>query len=134
MCRMRRYDTACGACGILETLATVQDAADGALRCPQCGDFVPQHFGPAHGVGMRVDATGDDATAPFRVAEGTARFNLGLPGVDTVVGAWPDGKPRLAYRPLTHHEVGSRRNAREIALRHGLKPAGGGAYRSIGGK
>lgn len=129
----RRYDTNCPACGVLETVATVQDAADGALRCPACGDFVPQHFGPSSFPGLRVDATGDDATDPSRVADGSSRFNLGLRGIDTVCGTRPDGKPQLSYRPLTHNEVGSRRKAREIALRQGLEPAGG-AYRSIGGR
>jgi hypothetical protein len=119
---------------VQETIASVQDASDGLLRCPICSNFCPQHFGPSHGVGMRIDCTGEDATSAFRVEEGTARFNLGLRGIDTVVGKRPDGKPKLAYRPITHHEVGSRRNAREIALRQGLEPASGGAYRSIGGR
>lgn len=117
-----------------ETIASVQDAGDGLLRCPLCSNFCPQHFGSTHFPGLRVDCTGDDSGDARRVRDGSSIYNLGLGGVDTVVGKRPNGKPRLSYRPLTHHEVGSRRNAREIAFRQGLEPASGGAYRSIGGK
>lgn len=82
--------------------------------------------------GMRMEAAGDDAAAPGRIADGTAKFNMGLPGVETVVGTREDGKPKLAYRPITHNEVGSNRNAREIAKRNGLEPMTSGTFRSVG--
>lgn len=81
--------------------------------------------------GVRIDAAGESSTDPRRLADGSAHFNIGLPGVDTVVGTRPDGKPQLAYRPRTHHEVGSNANAREIAKRHGLEMMGSGAYRTV---
>lgn len=131
---MRRYDTNCESCGVLETTATVKEAADGALRCASCGNFAPQHFGPANIPQMRVESAGEDSRDPARVADGTEKFNLGLRGVDTPIGKRPDGRPRLAYRPLTNHEAGSNRKIREIAKRQGLTPAYNGAYRPIGGR
>ncbi len=80
----------------------------------------------------RIECAADDAATPQRVADGTAKFNMGLPGVETVVGTRADGKPKLAYRPITHNEVGSNRNAREIAKRNGLEPMTAGAYRAVG--
>lgn len=80
----------------------------------------------------RISCAGEDAAAAHRVADGTAKFNMGLPGVETVVGTRADGKPKLEYRPLTHNEVGSNRNAREIAKRNGLEPLGAGAFRAVG--
>ena len=130
----RRYDVLCPLDGVLETVASVEDATAGALTCPACGDFCPQHFGAASFPGMRIDATGEDSGDPRRIRDGSSVFNLGLSGVETTIGTRADGKPKLAYRPLTHHEVGSRGKAREIALRQGLEPAGGGAYRVIGGR
>jgi len=134
MGQMRRYDTSCPACGVLETLATVEDAGLGMLRCPGCGDFAAQHFGPSNAVQMRVDSSGEDSRDPRRVADGSASWNIGLPGVDAVVGTRPDGKPKLAYRPLSNHEVSSNRKRREIAARHGLTPTEKAAYRPIGGR
>jgi hypothetical protein len=82
--------------------------------------------------GIRIDCASEDATSDARRADGTAHINIGLPGVETVIGTREDGKPKLAYRPLTHHEVGSNANAREIAKRNGLEMIGEGAYRSVG--
>lgn len=131
---MRRYDTNCPACGVLETLATVEDAGLGMLRCPGCGDFAAQHFGPSNAVQMRVDSAGEDSKDPRRIADGSASWNAGLPGVETVIGQRRDGKPKLAYRPLSNSEVSSNRKRREIAARHGLTPTEKAAYRPIGGR
>lgn len=73
---------------------------------------------PFQGVpGVRIDAAGDDSTDPKRVRDGTAIFNTGLPGVDTVIGTRKDGRPALAYRPLSNREVSSNANRREILKR-----------------
>lgn len=81
---------------------------------------------------IRIECSGESASDPRRIADGTAEFNMGLPGVETVVGTRADGKPKLAYRPITHHEVGSNKNAREIAKRNGLEPMTSGSYRTAG--
>ena len=97
----------------------------------RCVSEVQRVFDRAYLPGVRIDAGGEDARLPERVADGSAKFNVGLPGIDTVVGQRPDGKPRLAYRPITNHEVGSNKNAREIAKRNGLEMIGSGSYRSV---
>jgi hypothetical protein len=81
--------------------------------------------------GVRIDAGGEDSPIPERVADGTAHFNAGLPGIDKDVGTRPDGKRALEYRPITNHELGSNRNIKEYAKRHGLEPLDGGRYRSL---
>lgn len=80
-----------------------------------------------------IDAGGEDATEiSARVADGTARYNVGLPGVDTVVGTRPNGKAALEYRPITHHELGSNAGVREYAKRHNLEPVEStGRFRSV---
>jgi hypothetical protein len=82
--------------------------------------------------GMRMSCGGESAPSEARRQDGTADFNMGLPGVETIIGTREDGKPKLAYRPITHNEVATNRNAREIAKRAGLEPLSGGAYRSVG--
>jgi hypothetical protein len=131
---MPRYDTFCEDHGVLETYASMETAGLGMLQCPTCLNFCPQSFGPANAVEMRVDSAGEDSRDPRRVADGSASWNIGLPGVDAVVGTRPDGKPKLAYRPLSNHEVSSNRKRREIAARHGLTPTEKAAYRPIGGR
>jgi hypothetical protein len=85
----------------------------------------------------RIDAAGEDSRDPRRIADGTAHLNLGLPGVDTVVGtrrSWDpklDGKPATEYRPITNQEVASNRNRRELAKRSGLDPIERGVYRGL---
>ena len=85
----------------------------------------------------RIDAAGDDARDPHRIREGTAGFNIGLRGVDTVVGVREcsdpnlNGKPRTDYRPITNHEVGSNVRRREIAARQGLEVRDRGVYRGL---
>jgi hypothetical protein len=97
----------------------------------RCFGEAEQIISPGGLPGVRIDCAGEAASIPQRVADGTAEFNMGLPGVETVVGTRADGKPKLAYRPLTHNEVGSNQNAREIAKRKGLEMAGDGAYRTV---
>jgi hypothetical protein len=92
---------------------------------------VEQVISAFHMPGVRIDCAGENAADERRIADGTAGFNIGLRGMDTVVGTRPDGKPMLEYRPLTHHEVGSNRNARELAKRQGLEMLGEGAYRTV---
>lgn len=130
----RLYDANCADCGVNEILASVQDvrANGGRVPCGDCGALVEQYIGPRHGQYIRIDAGGEDSTDPKRVADGTAGFNMGLKGVDTVVGQRPDGKPRLAYRPFSNAELGSNRAIREEAKRQGLTPADGGRFRTVG--
>jgi hypothetical protein len=97
----------------------------------RCFAEVRRIFDRAYLPGVRIDAAGEDARIPERVADGTAKFNVGLPGIDTIVGRRPDGKPKLDYRPITNHEVGSNRNARELAKRSNLEMIGAGSYRSV---
>jgi hypothetical protein len=79
-----------------------------------------------------IDAGGEDSPHPSRIADGSAKFNMGLPPVETVVGVKPDGKPKLATRPITNHELGSNRGVREYAKRNGLIPTSEGRFRGIG--
>jgi hypothetical protein len=131
---VRRYDCLCSEHGIQETIASVEDAAADALMCPTCGNFAPQHFGASGLPQMRVDAAGENCRDAGRVADGTAGWNMGLGGITTELGRRPDGTKATAYRPITHHEVGSNRRLREIAKRQGLVPLSNGAYRPIGGR
>lgn len=127
----RLYDVACPDCGVNEVLAMPEEARALALRCGDCGQPAPQHFSPAHLPGVRIDAASEDVPIPGRIADGSAGYNAGLPGVNTQIGIRPDGKPRLAYRPITNAELGSNRGVREYAKRHGLEPADGGRYKTI---
>jgi hypothetical protein len=128
-----RYDVNCPLCGIVEVSAPMEFAMAGSLAC-SCGAPAPQVFTADHLAGVRIDAGGEDSPHPQRRHDGTAGINLGLKGIDTVVGQRADGKPKLDYRPLTNHEVGSNRKAREIAKQQGLIPMGGGRYRSLGSR
>lgn len=62
--------------------------------------------------------------------DATRGFNLGLPGVETVVGKRPDGKPKTEYRPIHSNEFGSNRSVQEYARSHGLTPLDKGRFRS----
>lgn len=92
------------------------------LACPidGCSEPVHRHFSADSVPFGSIDAMGDDVTTDNRRADGSAGWNLGLPGVTTVVGTKANGKPKTAYRPLTNREVGSNRNAQEIAKRNNL--------------
>lgn len=80
---------------------------------------------------VRIDAAGDDSTNAQRVADGSARFNTGLRGIETVVGTRRDGKPAIEYRPISNAEVSSNRNRRELAKRQGLGTYESGVYRGL---
>jgi hypothetical protein len=70
---------------------------------------------------MSVDASCDDSTNPQRVAEGTAGFNLGLPGVPgDAIGKDAYGQIKRKVRPVSNSEIGSARRLREMAKRANL--------------
>jgi len=126
------YDANCPTCGVNEILAVPSEVHDGLVQCGLCRAWVPQLIGPSHGQYVRIDAGGEPIETSQRRRDGTAEYNLGLYGVDTVVGTRPDGKPKLAYRPITHHELKNNRGVREAAKRQGLTPVEHGRYRTIG--
>ncbi|MDE2105312.1 MAG: hypothetical protein KGL39_49255 [Patescibacteria group bacterium] len=128
-----------GACWDYQTVAEHE--------CPDCGRFHSWknstdgrcfHCSNAHnpflGIGMRIETGSEDSTDPARVADGTSRFNMGLPGVETVVGTRADGQPKLAYRPVSNNELATARARREYAKRHGLEPKVEKTFRAVGGK
>jgi hypothetical protein len=128
-----RYDYACAEHGVHEVFRRMSDPEPkGCTAVAGCDRPVTQHFSPAHLPNARIEVTGEDSTDQRRVEDGTAVFNVGLPPVETVVGTRADGKPKLAHRPITHHEVGSKRNAHELAKRAGLIPMAEGSYRTLG--
>lgn len=129
MAQMPLYDVNCATCGVGETSAPISEASD--LRCPSCGESAPQRFSEANLGIVLIEAGGEDSPHAGRRADGTAGLNIGLPPVDRIVGTRPDGKPMIDSRPRTNHEVGSNRNAREIAKRHNLEPLSSGRYRSL---
>jgi hypothetical protein len=137
-----RYDIRCEAHGVHEVFRKFGEPFACEAAPPvnpyrpakgrqRCFHEVEQIITSAGMPGVRIDCAGENSTSEQRIADGTAQFNMGLRGVDTVVGVRPDGKPKLEYRPLTHHEVGSNANAREIAKRTGLEMQGEGAYRTV---
>lgn len=113
--------------------------------CPQCGaehllDTAEQGApcfacwraaNPVSLPNVRIDAAGDDSSDPSRVADGTAKFNSGLRGVEIDTGRRKNGKAALDYRPITNHEVGSNANRRELAKRQGLGVYEPGIYRGL---
>lgn len=127
---MPAYDVRCDDCGVNEIIATPSEARAGELRCGYCRKPSPQVFSPANAPHARIDAGGEDAAMSKRVQDGTAQFNMGLPGVETRVGTRADGKAKTEYRPITNRELGSNAGVREYAKRHGLTPIEGGRYRT----
>src|SRR6185437_1930021 len=91
----------------LQTSTVVREAEHAKMDCEDCGrarflngeglcfDCNRHRFGPRYSFYASVSAEGEDATAPGRVADGTAAFNLALPGVDTDVGKRKNGKRAL---------------------------------------
>lgn len=71
-----------------------------------------------------IDAGPEDSTNPTRIKDGSAKFNLALPGV---VEEWG---PKNAYgqrtikrkRPVANNEIASTRRLREMAKKNGLTP------------
>jgi hypothetical protein len=89
---------------------------------------------PFLGVSCSIEVGAEDSRDQRRIADGSAGFNAGLPGVETVVGTRPDGKPRLEYRPVTNAEVGTGRSLREYAKRCGLEPVSKGRVKRAVGR
>lgn len=133
---MPLFDANCPACGVNEVIAMPSEIVDGRVRCGFCKEMVPQLFGPRHAQYVRIDAGGEPIADDKRRRDGTADFNLGLYGVDKVVGERKlrngKTKPKLEYRPRTHAELGNNRGVREEAKRQGLTPIETGRYRTVG--
>jgi hypothetical protein len=82
--------------------------------CPRCSPPNPFGAGP---MAMLVDAGGEDSPHPERIADGSHRFNMGLP---------PNGN-----RPVANAELHNNAGVREYAKRHGLEPMTRGRYRGL---
>lgn len=117
----------CGDCGN----ATMGYADELHPRCFPCGNSHNPFAQKA--IRMSVDATGEDSTNPQRIKDGTAGFNIGMRGVDTVIGKNPDGTNKLSYRPLANNEISSARALKEQAKRAGLTPQDT-QKRAVGGR
>jgi len=129
------YPTRCPLHGDTEIFARMSDPRPFPCPVPACGLPMTQVFHPESLPHARIEVSGEDSTDPRRVADGTADVNAGLPGVDTVVGTRPDGKPKLEYRPITNNELRSKRGVAEYAKRHGLVPVESrGQYRPLGSR
>lgn len=83
---------------------------------------------------MSIEVGCEDSRDPERVADGTASFNMGLPGIETVVGTRADGKPKTEYRAISNNELSTARARREYAKRHGLTPLAEKTFRAVGAK
>lgn len=105
--------------------------AKALARAPLCFDCRPPSPFSAN---VSIEVGCENSTDPRRVADGSAIFNVGLPGVETVIGTRPDGRPRTSYRPVTNDELGTARARREYAKRAGLEPAITKVKRVVGGK
>jgi hypothetical protein len=83
---------------------------------------------------MSVDATGEDATDPQRIRDGTHTFNMGLPPVrGEITGRDAYGQIKRATRPVANNELASARRAKEMAKRANLTPLEA-PRRAVGGK
>lgn len=72
---------------------------------------------------MSIEAEPQPSTNPVRVADGTAEYNMGLPGVPgDVIGKDAYGQVKRKVRPVHFNEVASARKRRELAKRAGLTP------------
>ena len=127
----RAYDVRCSDCGVNEVIATVDEARADALRCGYCGRPAPQFFASDRRFYASIENADEDARDPARVKDGTAKFNVGLFGRETVVGTRRDGKPKIAYRPIARNELPTNRAVREEAKRQGLTPVESGSFRAI---
>lgn len=117
----------CSDCGV-EHLAEKVAIESYCFNCKQY-----RNGGPRYSVYASIDAGGEDSTDPRRIADGTAAFNVGLPGVETQVGVRADGRPKLHYRAVTNNELATSRGVREYARRHNLEPIAT-HKRAIGGR
>lgn len=73
---------------------------------------------------MLVDAGGEDSPIPARIADGSHRYNAGLPPVRD-----PDNPHK--GRPVANAELVNNAGVREYAKRHGLEPLSRGRYRGL---
>ena len=93
-------------------------------RDPRCFDC-SHRSNPyaAKGIRMSVDAAGEDSTDPRRIADGSASYNYGLPGIPgEVIGKDAYGKTKREIRQVHNNEITSGRKLREMAKRAGLTP------------
>ena len=109
---MPRYDIKCPSHGVVEIVRAMSDNSPYRCECGAEARVVITSVMPA-----RIDD---------QVNVGTERreqhgMNLGLPGVTDSNGR---------YRAISSNEVGSNRNAKELAKRANLSPIEGGRYRS----
>lgn len=127
---MALYDVLCPTHGVREIYRKMN--GDKPLACPvdNCPDEVARYFSADSLPSCRIDAAGEDISMDQRVRDGSAKFNLGLPGVSSSIGRDATGKAKVAYRPISNAEVGSNHNAREIAKRNNLTPVESGRYRT----
>ena len=127
-------DLASDYCKMVCPCGTVHLGLRGDLtaRCFDCAQQSNEFAQKA--IRMSVEAEGEDSRNPQRIAEGTSQFNIGLRGVDTVVGTHPDGTAKLSYRPIAHNELPSARARREYAKRTGCTPAAESVKRAVGGR
>jgi hypothetical protein len=111
-------DRNCVECGIRHlNYPGVKDS-----RCFACSNAKNPYA--AKNIRFSIDPGPEDSTNPVRVAQGTAEFNLALPGV---VEEWG---PRNAYgqrtikrkRPVSNAEIGSTRRLKEMAKKANMTP------------
>ncbi len=115
---------ACAKCG-------TEHLAKALARVPLCFDCrEPSPFC----ANVSIEVGCENSSDPRRIADGSARFNAGLPGVSTEIGKRPDGSAALSYRPITNDELGTARARREYAKRVGLEPQTAKVKRALGGK
>lgn len=77
----------------------------------------------AKNIRMSIEAEPQPSTSPARIADGTAEYNLGLPGVPgEVIGKDAYGNTKRKVRPVHINEVASARKRRELAKRANLTP------------
>src|SRR6185437_6514420 len=108
---MPRYDVVCPTHGQQEVFRRMTDSSNFFCEAdPDCHEPAEQIIKTAPY--MSVSAEGEDARHSSRVADGSAAFNMALPGVDRVVGKRANGKAAMEYRPITHNELPTKR-ARE---------------------
>jgi hypothetical protein len=77
---------------------------------------------PYLGVRFSIELGSEDSTDPRRVADGSSKFNVALPGIEK------DGK----YRPVANNELATARSRREYAKRHGLEPMERAVKKAVG--
>jgi hypothetical protein len=88
----------------------------------------------AKNIRLSVEDAAYNSTDPARIADGSAEYNMGLPGVPgEVIGTDVYGMTRRKMRPVHNNEITSGRKLREMAKRAGLTPLEA-PKRAVGGK